>query len=210
MELEHSAPVNFLIWIMQKQNILRIFLFVVFFSIGAATISLSILSNDLLGYYQNKKLLKEANITLDRLISLNADYDAVYNMIEQLGPCHNNRILEALQQAQKRMAVKDRRATVWVSNNVWNRVNELINKLGLVRDLGRHKGVWQGRNVSFNFRKIVGDMAQVGDTQESAGWERLPLVEKKTRPVVAEGNFVDRTRKKAFSRVGVEQQLALF
>ena len=141
---------------------------------------------------------------------LNADYDAVYNMIEQLGPCHNNRILEALQQAQKRMAVKDRRATVWVSNNVWNRVNELINKLGLVRDLGRHKGVWQGRNVSFNFRKIVGDMAQVGDTQESAGWERLPLVEKKTRPVVAEGNFVDRTRKKAFSRVGVEQQLALF
>ncbi len=83
MELECSAPVNFLIWIMQKQNILRIFLFVIFFSIGAATISLSILSNDLLGYYQNKKLLKEANITLDRLISLNADYDVLLQQLER-------------------------------------------------------------------------------------------------------------------------------
>lgn len=64
-----------------RNTILRVFLFVVFFSIGAAALSGSILCDDLLRYYTNKQLLKTAENSLSRLKSLNADYDA---LLEQL------------------------------------------------------------------------------------------------------------------------------
>ena len=66
---------------MQRQNILRVFLFVVFFGIGAAALSISILCEDLLGYYRNRQLLETAEESLNRLKPLNADYDA---LLEQL------------------------------------------------------------------------------------------------------------------------------
>lgn len=66
---------------LQRQNILRTLLFVVFFSIGAAVLSGSILCGDLLRYYRNRKLLKTAEESLGRLKMLNADYDA---LLEQL------------------------------------------------------------------------------------------------------------------------------
>ena len=66
---------------MQRQNILRVFLFVVFFSVGAAALSISILCEDLLGYYRNRQLLETAEESLSRLKTLNADYDA---LLEQL------------------------------------------------------------------------------------------------------------------------------
>lgn len=68
---------------MQKQDIIRAFLFVVFFSIGAAAMSCSILYNDLLRYYTNKELLKAAEESLTRLESLNADYDALLQQLQK-------------------------------------------------------------------------------------------------------------------------------
>jgi len=67
---------------MLKQNILRTFLFVVFFSIGAAALSGSILCEELLRYYQNKQLLRQAEECLKRLETLNTDYDI---LLGQLG-----------------------------------------------------------------------------------------------------------------------------
>jgi len=68
---------------MQKQNIIRAFLFVVFFSIGVTSLSSSILlCDDLVRYYQNRQLLKAAQQYLDRLKSLNTDYDVLLSQLE--------------------------------------------------------------------------------------------------------------------------------
>ncbi|MHC4458011.1 MAG: hypothetical protein ACYS0I_13185 [Planctomycetota bacterium] len=78
---------------MDSQNIIRTFLFVAFFSIGAATLSGSILCDELVRYYQNRYLLQVTKETLRRLESLNADYDALLeqlqeepNIVERLAP----------------------------------------------------------------------------------------------------------------------------
>lgn len=76
MEGRYSAAAVFF-WAMRRQTVLRMLLFVVLFSIGAAAISTSALSQELLRYYRNKQLLKEAEAFLGRLESLNADYDAL-------------------------------------------------------------------------------------------------------------------------------------
>lgn len=67
---------------MREQNILRTLLFVVFFSIGAAVVSGSILCDDLLRYYHNKQLLKKTEESLKQLESLNADYNALLGQLQ--------------------------------------------------------------------------------------------------------------------------------
>jgi len=61
---------------------LRMFLFVTFFSIGAAALSISMLCSDLLQYYRNKQLLKTAEESLHELEFLNADYDALLQRLK--------------------------------------------------------------------------------------------------------------------------------
>jgi hypothetical protein len=68
---------------MQGQNVIRTFLFVVFFSIAAASLAVSVLCNDLVRYYRSVRLLKEAQESLGRLKALNADYDALLNQLEK-------------------------------------------------------------------------------------------------------------------------------
>jgi hypothetical protein len=64
------------------QNVIRAFLFIVFFSIGAAALSGSILFDDVIQYHRNQQLLEDARESLDQLESLNADYDV---LLTQLG-----------------------------------------------------------------------------------------------------------------------------
>lgn len=68
---------------MQRQNILRTLLFVVFFSIGIAALAGAILCDDLLRYYRDKQLLRSAEESLNKLESLNADYDALLKQLEE-------------------------------------------------------------------------------------------------------------------------------
>lgn len=79
--------------VMRWRNIIRASLFVIFFGIGAAALSVSILCDDLLEYYRNKQFLKTAEESLRKLESLNADYDALLgrlkkdpNLVKRLGP----------------------------------------------------------------------------------------------------------------------------
>lgn len=67
---------------MQGRDVIRAVLFALFFSIGAAALSISILCDDLVQYYQNTDLLRAAQETLDRLESLNADYGAVLERLQ--------------------------------------------------------------------------------------------------------------------------------
>ncbi|MHC4622505.1 MAG: hypothetical protein ACYS4W_01245 [Planctomycetota bacterium] len=78
---------------MQEQKLLQTLFFIVFFSIGAAALSVSILCDDLLQYYANRELLKSSQQALERLESLNADYDALLqqlqkdpNLVERIAP----------------------------------------------------------------------------------------------------------------------------
>ena len=78
---------------MQRQNVLRVLLFLVFFSIGAAALSGAILVDDLLRYYRNQQLLRRAEDLLEQLKTLNADYDALLyelqkdpNLVKRIAP----------------------------------------------------------------------------------------------------------------------------
>ena len=68
---------------MRRQDVIRAFLFVVFFSIAAASLSVSILCDELLRYYTSRQLLKVAEGTLSRLESLNTDYDLLLQQLEE-------------------------------------------------------------------------------------------------------------------------------
>lgn len=68
---------------MQRRNFIQAFLFVVFFSIGAAALSGSILCDDLVAYYRNRQLLRESHVSLERLKSLNTDYDMLLERFEK-------------------------------------------------------------------------------------------------------------------------------
>ncbi|MDD5326565.1 MAG: hypothetical protein PHY02_01980 [Phycisphaerae bacterium] len=67
---------------LRSQNILRMILFVIFFSIGTAALAGAVLYDDLLEYYRSKQLLASAEEALGKLESLNTDYDA---LLKQLG-----------------------------------------------------------------------------------------------------------------------------
>ena len=67
---------------MQKQNVIRTILFALFFSIGAASLSCSLLCEDLAKYYRNKQLSEVAQQYLDKLESLNIDYDVLLSRLE--------------------------------------------------------------------------------------------------------------------------------
>ena len=66
-----------------KQKILRIFLFVIFFSIGASALSTAILCGDLYRYYHSKQLLEKSQKSLAELESLNTDYEVLLNQLKE-------------------------------------------------------------------------------------------------------------------------------
>jgi hypothetical protein len=68
---------------MQRQGILYILLFVVFFSIGAAALGAAVLCDDFIQYCRNKSLLQEGETSIKRLESLNAEYDALLQELEK-------------------------------------------------------------------------------------------------------------------------------
>jgi hypothetical protein len=68
---------------MQGRKFIQAVLFFLFFGIGAASLSSSILCDDLIRYYQNKQLLRTAQDSLSRLESLNTDYDVLLKRLEE-------------------------------------------------------------------------------------------------------------------------------
>jgi hypothetical protein len=68
---------------MQGRKFIQAVLFFLFFSIGAASLSSSVLCDDLVQYYRNKQHLKTAQESLERLESLNTDYDELLKRLEE-------------------------------------------------------------------------------------------------------------------------------
>lgn len=64
------------------QKIVHFLLFVIFFSVGAGALGLAALCDDLIVYWRNERLVKEAHLSLDRLRSLNEEYDALLTELQ--------------------------------------------------------------------------------------------------------------------------------
>jgi len=68
---------------MQRRNFIRLIFFVVFFSIGASSLGISILCDDLVKYYRSKNDLAVGQQAVDKLKSLNTDYDVLLDQLEE-------------------------------------------------------------------------------------------------------------------------------
>jgi len=68
---------------MQGRNVIRTILFVIFFSIGVASLGVSILCDDLVQYYRNRQLLRVTQQSVERLKFLNTDYDILLEQLEK-------------------------------------------------------------------------------------------------------------------------------
>jgi hypothetical protein len=78
-----SPPCKYDEWAMLRQGIFHLFSFVVFFSIGAASLGVAVLCDDFVLYCRNKHLVTEAELSVQRLKALNADYDGLLEQLEQ-------------------------------------------------------------------------------------------------------------------------------
>jgi len=78
---------------MQRHGVFHLFLFVVFFSTGAVGLGAAVLCEDLIVYCRNKHLVAQAQLSLERIEALNADYDALLgqlagdpNLLKRIAP----------------------------------------------------------------------------------------------------------------------------
>jgi len=67
---------------MHIQNFLRNVLFMFFFAVGTAALSVSILSDMLVEHYKGKQVLEKMQLSVSRLKSLNEDYDALLKRLQ--------------------------------------------------------------------------------------------------------------------------------
>jgi len=81
METGHACR-SFWLRTMQRHGFLHFLLFAVFFSVGAAALGGAVLCDDFIQYCRNKQLVKEADLSLQHLESLNAEYDALLEQLE--------------------------------------------------------------------------------------------------------------------------------
>jgi hypothetical protein len=68
---------------MQRRNFIRLIFFVVFFSIGAASLAISILCDDLVQYYRSRRQLAVTQQSNNRFKSWIADYDVLLEPLEK-------------------------------------------------------------------------------------------------------------------------------
>ena len=68
---------------MHGRKVIQSILFFLFFSIGAASLSSSVLCDDLIQHYQYKQLMGGAQKSLERLESLNTDYDVLLERLNE-------------------------------------------------------------------------------------------------------------------------------
>ena len=101
---------------------------------------------------------------------LATDEQAVFEILYELGPCHDRRILEALNQKEafKPKAIRRR----WEINAVTGRRNGLLSRgwlmgAGVVIDLGKFRGTWRDRSKTYHIWAIR------GDGRRPVGWEKV-------------------------------------
>ena len=90
----------------------------------------------------------------------------IFKAILEIGPTHNNRILEFLNQKESYKPRRQRRK--WQINQVCGRVHDLVHIYSLVRDLGTHGGRWHGQAKKDHLWIVA------GDERKPVGWRSVP------------------------------------
>jgi len=103
-------------------------------------------------------------------LRLATDEQAVFEILYELGPCHDRRILEALNQKEAFKPKAIRRT--WEINAVTGRRNGLLSRgwligEGVVVDLGKFRGTWRDKPKTYHFWAIRDD-----DRGVPLGWEK--------------------------------------
>lgn len=98
----------------------------------------------------------------------------VFEAILDLGPTHNNRILEYLNQKEMMTRKPRSQKRKWQINQVCGRVNDLVKIYCIVEDLGPHKGTWYREKKTYHLWRAI------GDERKPVGW--TPAAEKPARP----------------------------
>jgi len=99
----------------------------------------------------------------------------VFEALLDIGPTHNNRILEYLNQKEQATLKPRYLKRKWQINQVCGRVNELVHTHCIVEDLGAHKGNWHGEKKTYHLWRVI------GDERRPIGW--IPVPEKTAAPV---------------------------
>jgi len=68
---------------MQRIVYIRTIFFILFFSIGTVSLGVSVLCEDLIQYYRNRQLARQAEQSLEKLKSLNTDYDVLLSTLAE-------------------------------------------------------------------------------------------------------------------------------
>lgn len=100
----------------------------------------------------------------------------VFAAILDIGPTHNNRILEYLNQKEMATLRPGHRKRKWQINQICGRVNDLVHTYCIVEDLGPHKGTWYRENKTYHLWRVI------GDERGPIGWTPVPGGEKKRTP----------------------------
>lgn len=104
---------------------------------------------------------------------IGADEQVVFELLLELGPTHDRRILEALNQKERKSKKPKSQQRTWEIMSVTGRRNRLLGR-GFIRDLGPHKGSWHGKSKKYHIWAVV------GDDRDPAGW--TPVPRKKPKP----------------------------
>lgn len=101
----------------------------------------------------------------------------VFAAICEIGPVHNLRLLEYLQQKEKLKRRADR--IDWTRSNCWPRVTYLVSH-GAVKDLGSFSGSWYDQKKTLHFWAVS------GQSNIPAGWEKVTK-KKAAAPTITAG-----------------------
>ena len=101
---------------------------------------------------------------------LGADEQAVFAILCEIGPAHDRRILEALNQKEAVTLKPKKQKRKWEIMSVTGRRNKLV-MLGVVEDIGSFKGQWNGKNKTYHFWRVRHDQ------RDPVGWVKI-----ETRP----------------------------
>lgn len=121
---------------------------------------------------------------------LTVDEQKVFDILLEIGPAHDRRILEALNQQEQATLKPKRQKRKWEINSVTGRRNHLVS-LGVVIDLGMHVGFWHGQKKTYHIWKVN------GDERQPVGWKPVKLKIRKPKPPVETKQLRERIRQQA-------------
>ena len=127
----------------------------------------------------------------------------VFEVILEIGPTHNNRILEYLNQKEQATLKPKYLKRKWQINQVCGRVNELVHTYCIVEDLGPHRGAWYGEKKTYHLWRVI------KDERRPIGWMPIPAAsaQRDEPEKTAEHSRRPAERKAPLQETRIEQEL---